>query len=128
MTTLEILFLLGVLGALPPAITLALRGQVQERWWLAALLALGFIAFSAFPIVHEGYLGFIPNHTQNLWGTQVWYDLVCAVIVALVFVVPRAKAVGMNILPWVLAVSLTASIALLPMVARLFWLERRTTG
>ena len=125
MTTLEILFFLGAAGSLPALLTLALRGRVQERWWLAALLAAGFLAFSAVPIVQEGYLGFIPNHTQNLWGTQVWYDLVCVVIVALVFVVPRAKAAGMNVLPWVLAVGLTASIALLPMVARLFWLEKR---
>ena len=128
MTTLEILFALGAVFSFPAILTLALRGRVQERWWLAALLAAGFIAFSAFPIVQEGYLGFIPNHTQDLWGTQVWYDLVCVVIVALVFIVPRAKAAGMNVLPWVLAVGLTASIALLPMVARLFWLESRTTA
>ena len=128
MTTLEILFALGALFAAPALLTLALRGRVQERWWIAAALATGFIAFSAFPIMQEGYLGFIPNHTQDLWGTQVWYDLVIVVIVALVFIVPRAKAVGMNVLPWVLAVSLTASIALLPMVARLFWLESRTTS
>ncbi len=128
MTTLEILFALGAVFALPAVLTLALRGRVQERWWLAALLAAGFIAFSAFPIMQEGYLGFIPNHTQDLWGTQVWYDLVIVVIIALVFIVPRAKAAGMMVLPWVLAVGLTASIALLPMVARLFWLESRTTS
>lgn len=124
MTTLETLFLLGAAGSLPAMLTLALRGRVQERWWIAALLAVGFIAFSAVPIMQEGYLGFLPNHTQNLWGTQVWYDLVICVVVAMVFIVPRAKAAGMLVPLWVLAVGLTASIALLPMVARLFWLER----
>ena len=124
MTTLETLFLLGAAGSLPATLTLALRGRVQERWWIAALLAVGFIAFSAVPIMQEGYLGFLPNHTQNLWGTQVWYDLVICVVVAMVFIVPRAKAAGMLVPLWVLAVGLTASIALLPMVARLFWLER----
>ena len=124
MTTLETLFLLGAAGSLPAMLTLALRGRVQERWWIAALLAVGFIAFSAVPIMQEGYLGFLPNHTQNLWGTQVWYDLVICVVVAMVFIVPRAKAAGMKVPLWVLAVGLTASIALLPMVARLFWLER----
>lgn len=128
MTTLEILFVLGAVGALPGLLTLAMRGQVQERWWLAALLAAGFIAFSAVPIVQEGYLGFIPNHTQDLWGTQVWYDLAITVTIALVFIVPRARAAGMLVPAWVVAVGLTASLALLPMVARLFWLERRTNA
>ncbi|MBO6525918.1 hypothetical protein [Erythrobacter sp.] len=125
MTTLEILFVLGAVGALPAVLLLALRGRVQESWSMAAVLAAGFIIFSAFPIVQDGVLGFLPNHTQDLWGTQVWYDLVIVVVVALVFIVPRARAVGMNVPLWVLAVGMTASISLLPMVARLFWLEKR---
>ena len=84
-----------------------------------------FIAFSAIPITQEGYLGFLPNHTQDLWGTQVWYDLIICVVISLIFIVPRAKAVGMRVPLWVIAVGLTASISLLPMVARLFWLESR---
>ena len=125
MTTLEILFLLGAVGAAPAILLLALRGRVQENWWLAAALGAAFIAFSAIPIAQEGYLGFLPNHTQDLWGTQVWYDLVICVVIALVFIVPRARAAGMRVPLWVIAVGLTASISLLPMVARLFWLERR---
>ncbi len=125
MTTLEILFVLGALGALPAMLSLAFRRRVQESAPLAALLAAGFIAFTAVPMAREGYFGFIPNHTQDLWGTQVWYDLVIVVVIALVFIIPRARAVGMNIPLWVLAVALTASVSLLPMVARLFWLEKR---
>ena len=128
MTTLEILFVLGAVGALPAILLLALRGRVQESWWLAAALGVAFIAFSAIPIAQEGYLGFLPNHTQDLWGTQVWYDLVICVVISLVFIVPRAKAVGMRVPLWVIAVGLTASISLLPMVARLFWLESRAKG
>ena len=125
MTTLEILFALGAAAALPAILHLAFGRRVQESATLAALLAAGFIAFSAVPIIKEGYLGFIPNHTQDLWGTQVWYDLIICVVISLVFILPRARAVGMRIPVWVIAVSLTASIALLPMVARLFWLEKR---
>ena len=125
MTTLEILFLLGAVGSAPAILLLALRGRVQENWWLAAAIGDAFIAFSAIPIAQEGYLGFLPNHTQDLWGTQVWYDLVICVVIALVFIVPRARAVGMRVPLWVIAVGLTASISLLPMVARLFWLESR---
>ena len=125
MTTLEILFVLGAACAAPAFLLLAIRGGVQENPWIAAALATWFIFFSAVPIVQEGYLGFIPNHTQDLWGTQVWYDLIICVVISLVFIVPRARAVGMRVPLWVVAVALTASICLLPMVARLFWLERR---
>ena len=123
MDSLTILFVLGAVGAAPALLLLAFRGPVQESWKLAAVLAVGFIGLSVFPIVQEGYFGFIPNHTQDLWGTQVWYDLVIAVTVALVFVVPRARAVGMKTTPWVIATAFTGCIGLLPMVARLFWLE-----
>ena len=121
---LEFLFVLGAAVAGPILLTLALRERVPEIWWIAALLGAGFIAFSLVPIVREGYFGFVPNHTQDLWGTQVWYDLIICEIIALVFVVPRARKAGMLVPAWVVAVACTASIALLPMVARLFWLER----
>ena len=66
----------------------------------------------------------VVNHTTNLWGVQVWYDLLISVGVALVFVVPRARKVNMMVPLWVLFVASTASIGLLAMVARLFWLEQ----
>ena len=120
-----ILFFLGAIGAAPALLLLALRGKVQESWRLAALLAVGFVAFSLIPILQTGYFGFVPVHSRELWGLQVWYDLVAAVTIALVFILPRAKAAGMRTMPWVFAVAGTGSLALLPMVARLFWLEGR---
>lgn len=65
----------------------------------------------------------VANHSMNLWGTQVWYDLLISVSLALFFILPRARAAGMKPLPWVLFVAATASIGLLAMVARLWWLE-----
>lgn len=124
MTTLEILFLLGLVGALPAILLLAFSRRMPENAVLVGLLAAGFWLFSIVTIAREGLLGFIPNHVQSLWGTQVWYDLVICLVVALVFIVPRARAVGMNIPLWVLACGCSASLALLPMVARLFWLEQ----
>ncbi len=125
MTNLELLFVAGAAGALPGVLLLAFTGRVQESFAFAALLAAGFWGLSIVTVAREGVLGFIPNHVQTLWGAQVWYDLVISVTIALVFIVPRARAAGMNIPVWVLACGISASLALLPMVARLFWLEHK---
>ncbi|WP_232725704.1 hypothetical protein [Qipengyuania seohaensis] len=92
---------------------------------LAAALAAGFAAFTAVTIAREGVLLVWTNHTQNLWGVQVWWDLLFAVVVAVFLIAPRARAAGMKMVPWLLFVAATASIGLLAMVARLFWLEAR---
>lgn len=94
---------------------------------LAAALSAGFGAFTAITIAQDGVVPVWTNHTQNFWGVQVWWDLLFAVGIAAFFIAPRARAAGMNLLPWLLFVAATASIGLLAMVARLFWLERRTT-
>ena len=93
---------------------------------LAAALAAGFGAFTAVTIAKEGVLLVWTNHTQNLWGVQVWWDLLFAVVLAVFLIAPRARAVGMRMIPWTCFVAATASIGLLAMVARLFWLEART--
>lgn len=93
---------------------------------LAAALAAGFGAFTAVTIAEEGVVLVWTNHTQNLWGVQVWWDLLCAVVLAVFLIAPRARAAGMRMMPWIFFVAATASIGLLAMVARLFWLEART--
>ncbi|MCA0910979.1 hypothetical protein LCL94_11215 [Qipengyuania gaetbuli] len=93
---------------------------------LAAGLAAGFGAFTAVTIAREGVLLVWTNHTENLWGVQVWWDLLFAVGIAVFLIAPRARAAGMNLWPWLVFVAATASIGLLAMVARLFWLEART--
>ncbi|MXO50102.1 hypothetical protein GRI42_02140 [Erythrobacter gaetbuli] len=93
---------------------------------LAAALAAGFAAFTAVTIAREGVLLVWTNHTENLWGVQVWWDLLFAVGIAVFLIAPRARAAGMNLVPWLLFVAATASIGLLAMAARLFWLEART--
>ncbi|MBK9432149.1 MAG: hypothetical protein IPN50_06960 [Sphingomonadales bacterium] len=76
-------------------------------------------------LLAEGLMQFWFNHVANLAGNQVWFDLLIAVSISFYLIVPRARAVGMKPLPWGIAVFATASVALLPMVARLLWLEKR---
>ena len=92
---------------------------------VAASLFVIFTAFTAIQIGTEGVVMFFTNHSQNLTGLQVWWDLVMAVIIALFFIAPRARAAGMNVPAWAILAGCTASIGLLAMVARLFWLESR---
>lgn len=91
---------------------------------LAAALCAGFAAFTGVTIWAEGVMPVLVNHTSNLWGVQVWWDLLISLTIALFLIAPRARAAGMNVPLWTLLVVATASIGLLAMCARLFWLER----
>lgn len=114
----------GLACALVAIATVLLRPGAQGNPVLAAALAAGFSAFTAITIWAEGVWPVVINHTSNLWGVQVWWDLLFSLTIALFFVAPRARAAGMNLLPWTLFIAATASIGLLAMCARLFWLER----
>ena len=90
---------------------------------IAAALAAGFAAFSAVTIWAEGLMPVLANHTSNLWGVQVWWDLLFSLSIAYFLILPRAKAQGMNLMLWTVFILATASIGLLAMCSRLFWLE-----
>ena len=128
MTPTMILFVIGAAVIGPVVIYIAAARNRVGSPALAAALSAGFAAFTAVTIAAEGVWPVIVNHSTNLWGIQVWYDLLISVGTALFLVMPRARAAGMQVWPWVVFVALTASIGLLAMVARLFWLERAAAG
>lgn len=124
LTAYEILFFAGAAAVVPLIVYLATSKKYAESAVIAAALGAGFAAFTAVTIWAEGIMPVYLNHSTNLWGVQVWYDLLISVVTALLFVVPRARKQAMNVPLWVLLVGATASIGLLAMVARLFWLEQ----
>ena len=125
MDMLQILFFV-VLGASGLAgLYILVAKPVQGNSILAGILCAIFAGYTAIQIMREGVVMFFTNHTANLTGLQVWWDLALSVVIALFFIVPRARAVGMNVWLWVLLVAPIASIGLLAMCARLFWLENR---
>jgi hypothetical protein len=65
------------------------------------------------------------NHATTWAGSQGWFDLLFAQPDRFTLMLPRARAVGMRPFPWADAVVTTACVALLPMLARLLWLEAR---
>lgn len=92
--------------------------------WLFPLgFALLFILWSLAAAVGEGPLGFWPEHTRNMWGNQIWFDLLLAIGVAWAFIVPRAKEQGMRLSLWLLLILSSGSIGVLIMVARLLYLQ-----
>lgn len=126
MTTFELLFLAGALGAVLFMAWMAFARPGTGNWAIAALLAAAFLGYSLLPSMIEGPTGFVANHTADLWGVQVWYDLVFALCSAVFLAAPRARRVGMAVGPWLIPVLLLGSIGLFMLLARLFWLEQKS--
>lgn len=98
-------------------------GQWPASWLLPAVAGLVFALWTGAAAFSEGPLGFWPEHTRNLWGNQIWFDLLFAAAIALTFMVPRARSLGMRTVPWTLFVLTTGSIGLLAMCARIAYLQ-----
>jgi hypothetical protein len=98
----------------------------KGAWRAAAGLSLLFLAFSLGAVVSEGPFGFWTEHTRNLWGQQIWFDLLLAAGTAWAALLPQARALGMRPWLWLLAVVCTGSIGLLAMLARLLYLRERS--
>ncbi|MFU7529556.1 hypothetical protein [Qipengyuania sp. ASV99] len=124
MTPTEILTIAGLAAGIAALVWVLVSNRITGNAMLAAMLSAGFAAFTAVQIWQDGIVMFWTNHTANLTGVQVWWDLIMCVTIALFLIAPRARKAGMNVLPWALFVACTASIGLLAMCARLFWLEK----
>ncbi|MEE4155048.1 MAG: hypothetical protein V2I27_12885 [Erythrobacter sp.] len=123
MSATEIFFIAGIVAGLMAFLAVLANRTGAGSAIVAAMLGAGFAAYTAVQIAQEGVVMFWTNHSQNLTGIQVWWDLIIAVILALFFIAPRARKAGMNLPLWGVLVVSTASIGLLAMCARLFWLE-----
>ncbi len=126
MTPTQILFVAGIIAASVIIVYFLASQKPAGSWVLAVILCATFTAYTGVTIAAEGPIGFIANHTTNLWGVQVWYDLIASIVIALFLILPRARAAGMTSAPWLIFIGLTASIGLLAMIARLLWLEQRS--
>jgi hypothetical protein len=123
MTTYGFIWIAALAGGFIAILSIIAAKRETGSAAIAAAVFAAFAAFTAWQIAQEGVIGFYTNHSQSLTGLQVWWDLINCTMIALLFIVPRARKQGMNIVPWALFVGTTASIGLLAMCARLFWLE-----
>ena len=100
----------------------------RHRWLAPAAASLAFFAFSLGAVLIEGPTGFWVEHTRNLWGNQIWIDLLSAAGIGWYFILPRARTVGVRPRPWLLAIAATGSIGFLAMAARVLYLEDRRSS
>ncbi len=114
------LFLCITIGAL-----LATSKRDKHNWQLPAALFAAFLIFSLYTVVADGLIGFWNNHTQNASGNQVWFDLLLAIGISWVLILPRARAQNMRLPLWLIFICSSGCVGLLAMVARLFWLENK---
>jgi uncharacterized membrane protein YccF (DUF307 family) len=127
MSILQAIPIVAYLGCVIAIVAVALgwKSTYPLRWIIPTVIGAAFLVFSMLTVAQEGLIQFWANHTTNLAGNQVWFDLLIAVTLCFFLLAPRAQAVGMRRVPWAIAVFSTASIALLPMFARVVWLENR---
>ena len=103
----------------------ATQEPAPRRWRAAAGLSAAFLLFTLLTVWVQGPLGFLEEHTRTLWSSQIWLDLLLGVSVALWFMVPPARALGMRVPLWLSLVVLTGNIGLLAMLARIWWLQEQ---
>ena len=83
-----------------------------------ALVFADFAALTAYAVITEPLSAMWEAVSTNWWSAQIAIDLCLAVGFASVWLWRDAKARGINPLPWLLAVPLTGSLALLAYALR----------
>ena len=116
----------GAIGLVAYLVLSVARGGVLQVSWLwPALASAAFLVYSLFTIATEGLFGFWFEHTESLWGLQVWTDLLLAFGIAWTFMAPEARRLGMALSPWAIFLLCSGCIGILAMMARILWLRER---
>lgn len=97
--------------------------KMKNSWIFPACLSLFFFVFSVIAVISEGQLGFWTEHTRNLWGNQIWFDLLLAAGIGWFLILPQAKNQGMRLPLWGILIVATGCIGFTAMVARMLYLR-----
>ena len=82
----------------------------MNRRITAILILVPFSALTLYALLQVGYVGLFDYQLQSPAGWQVLIDLVIALLLVLMWLVPEAKRDGRNPWPWVLLTLGTGSI------------------
>ncbi len=84
---------------------------MHTRKLFAIVALIPFSILTAYAVMEVGYIGIFDYHRHSPAGWQVFSDLVIALLLVLVWMVPDARARGRNPWPWVVATLLLGSFA-----------------
>lgn len=127
MTLVQIIPIIALVSIYVLALAITYSNLPKSRgfWVFWAIYAVAYGAFSVWAIAEDGMMQFYVNHSQDLIGNQVWIDLLVAVAIGWLLILPEARARGMNITPWLIFIMVTATIGFGAMIARLLYLRAR---
>ncbi|MBL8682055.1 MAG: hypothetical protein JNK05_23005 [Myxococcales bacterium] len=98
---------------------------MPKRWMVAIAVWLVFTAYSVKVSVVGGVLGFLGVPAAHPWGLQIVLDLFIAMFVALSYLNPKARKVGVPRIPYVIATMTLGSVGLLLYFAHVEWASDR---
>ena len=78
---------------------------------LALVMLIPFLALTAYAVMKVGYFGIPDYHRHSPAGWQVFTDLVIALVMVMMWLIPEAKKAGRNPWPWLIGTLATGSIA-----------------
>ncbi|MCI5046505.1 MAG: hypothetical protein MRY59_03300 [Aquisalinus sp.] len=127
MAILEVIAASGATALIISMIVFALNADSAKtgNWIIPAVLSIVFFLYSAITVSQEGLTGFWTEHISDMWGTQIWLDLLLAIGIGFFLLAPQARAVGMKLFPWLVFILCTGCIGLLAMLARFLYLKDR---
>ena len=130
MALVQILPVVSLIGMVALVVSATFTDLMKSRafLWFWVVYAVGFGAFSLFAIAEDGLVSFWTNHTANWIGNQVWADLVFALAIGWILVLPEARRRDMNIWFWLNVVLGTATVGFAAMIARLLYLRAQDTA
>ncbi len=98
---------------------------MRNRWIVSAAVWVVFSAYSLRVSLGAGVLWFVGLPSAHPWALQVIFDLFIALSVALFFIGPKAKELGIPRVPYVIATFLLGSVGLLAYVTHVEWARSR---
>lgn len=84
---------------------------MSPRRTIALILLLPFLVLTVYSVGQVGYLGLFEYHLHSPAGWQVFVDLVIALLLVMLWLIPEARRSGHNPWPWLVGTLFLGSIA-----------------
>lgn len=125
MSLVQIIPIVGIITvfALILAVTFTDLAKAKGFWLFWLVYAIAYGLFSIWAISEDGLMMFWTNHSTNLVGNQVWIDLIVAVLIGWMLILPEARSRNMNVTFWMVFIMATATIGFGAMIGRVLYLR-----